>query len=115
QLPARIALLQPRRAVLHHHQHRALGSEALVANVGGHGADVAGLHHDAAARGAAVLVGDLPVNLVGQLDEPLVAVVAVDHRQHVLLAGDATDAGAADRGEAGVPGPVGAGDVVEQV
>src|SRR5918995_7541623 len=77
------------RPVLPDEQHRPLGRVALVAGVGGGGGHVAGLHDDARSPGARLLVGDVPLDLVGQLHEPLDPVVAVDDRQDVLLGGRA--------------------------
>src|SRR6266540_1431913 len=101
--------------VLPHQQHRPLGGVALVADVGGHGRDVAGLHQHLAADLAAVAVLDLPVDLVGELHEPLHAVVAVDDRQDVLLGGGAEQAVFAGGDHRRVPGHVRARQVLEEV
>src|SRR6476619_6088739 len=89
-------LRQLGRSVLPHQQHRALRAVALMADVAGHGRDVAGLHRDLGAWSAAVAVLHVPHDLVAELDEPLDTVVAVEHRQHVLLTGRAVEAGLAD-------------------
>jgi hypothetical protein len=103
------------RPVLPDEQHRPLGRVALVADVGGHGGHVAGLHDDARPPGARLLVGDVPLDLVGQLHEPLDPVVAVDDRQDVLLGGRAVEAVFAHRYDRRVPRHVGTRQVGEQV
>ena len=74
-----------------------------MADVGRHRGDVAGPHHDLGPHGARVAVLDVPDDLVGQLHEPLDAVVAVDDRQDVLLGRRAVEAVLADAHDRGVP------------
>ena len=63
-----------------------------MADVGRHAGDVAGRIVTTRARPAGRAVLDVPDDLVGQLDEPLDAVVAVVDRQDVLLGGRAEQA-----------------------
>nr|ACD38714.1 hypothetical protein PACL_0069 [Pseudomonas aeruginosa] len=115
QLAALIALRQVRRGVFPDQQHRALGRIALVADVRWHRRDVAGTHDHPCPGRAIVLVGDIPDDLVGKLEEPLDPVVAVEHRQDELLGGRAEQAGLAHRTDRRVPGHVRARQVLEQV
>src|SRR5581483_6151868 len=80
ELAALVALGQIRGGVLPDQQHRALLRETLVADVGGHRGDVARLHGQPRSRAPGLAVGDLPGDLVGQLQEPLDAIVAVNDR-----------------------------------
>src|ERR1700704_445986 len=68
QLAGLVALRQAGGDVLPDIEHRALGRVALMADVRRHGGDIARLHGDAGARRAAVLVADIPDDLVRELD-----------------------------------------------
>ena len=74
-----------RRTVLPHQQHRALRREALMAAIGGHGGHIAGLHDHPCARRAGIFIATVPLNFVTHLEEPLNAIVAVNHGQNMLL------------------------------
>jgi hypothetical protein len=73
------------------------------------------LHHHVGPLRAGLAILDLPLDLVGELHEPLDPVVAVDDRQDELLGGRAVEAVLADRHHRGVPGDVAAREVGEQV
>src|SRR5262245_9704997 len=87
KLAAFVTLRQAGRDVLPDVEHRALGRVALMANISRHGGDVARLHRHSRPRRPGVLVADVPDNFVGQLNEPLHAIVAMEYRQDELLGG----------------------------
>src|SRR5215212_8963477 len=84
-------------------------------DISGHCAYVTGFHDDTTTWIAGVFVLDVPVNFVRQLNEPFVAIVAMNYRQHVFLTGHAADAGAGDGSEGGIPGDIGTCNMVKQV
>src|SRR5471032_1565870 len=69
EFTALVTLGQIGGCVLPHEQHRTLLRITLVANIGRHGRNVAGVHRDTGAGFASVLVADVPDDLVGQLQE----------------------------------------------
>ena len=85
-----------------------------MTDVGGHRADIAGLHHDPRPNSAGIAVLDLPGDLVAQLQEPLDPVVAVDDRENVLLGRRAEQRVLADAHDRRVPCDIGAREVCEE-
>ncbi len=85
-----------------------------MTDVGRHRSDIARVHRDAGTRLAAILVGDVPDDLVGQLQEPLDAVVAMEHRQHEFLGGRTEQALLANGGDRRIPRHVRARQVLEE-
>ena len=114
ELAAFVELRQIHPRVLPYEEHRALGREALVADVGRHRGHVAGLHQDAGARPAGLAVADVPFDLVGELDKPLDPIVPVDDGKDVFLGGRAIQRFAADRGDRRIPGDIRAAQILEQ-
>ena len=86
-----------------------------MADVGRHRGDVARPHHDLGPHRARVAILDVPDDLVGELHEPLDPVVAVDHREDVLLGRRAVEAVLADAHDRRVPRDLRSGEVGEQV
>src|SRR5262249_26503566 len=102
-LAAGVERRQLRRRILPDEEHRALGRESAMPDVGRHGGALPRLHRHPRADGAGVAVLDLPLDLVAELHEPLHAIVAVDDRQDVLLGRRAVEARLADGHDRRIP------------
>src|SRR6185369_3841867 len=85
QLARGIALGQRTVVIFPNHQNGTLGRIAAMTNVGWHRRHVARLHGDLRARFASLAVFDIPNDLVGDLNEPLYAIVTVRDGQNVFF------------------------------
>ena len=77
-----------------------------MAKVGRHGSYVPRLHDDLGAGSPRHLVFDIPIDLTAELHEPLDTIVAVRHRQNVLLGSGAKETLLAHRAHRRIPGHV---------